>query len=277
MAHPFLPVTSVASGLWQNVAPNLDCHCIQIVNIAFISQAEGQAGWFLVDTGMPKSADDILAAAEAKFGGQPPAAILLTHGHFDHVGAVAELAERWRVPVFAHELEFPYLTGQTDYPEGDSTVEGGLVAKLSPVFPNKAIDIRKHLQKLPADGSIPGLHGWRWLHTPGHSPGHVSFFREEDRALIAGDAFITVRQDSLFKVMAQIEEVSGPPRYFTTDWEAAGESVRKLAALRPTAAVTGHGPPLSGETLSAGLTTLARDFDQVAVPDYGRYVETSHT
>lgn len=227
---------------------------------------------------MPKSADQILSASAERFGQENrPKAIVLTHGHFDHVGAVIELAQHWDVPVFAHEREFPYLTGKSDYPEPDPTVEGGLVAKLSPIFPNQPINLGDRLQKLPADGSIPDMPGWRWIHTPGHSPGHISLFRDEDRALIAGDAFVTVRQDSLFKVLTQKPEISGPPRYFTTDWKAAWESVKKLAALQPAVAVTGHGQPISGESLSSGLDQLARQFDIVAIPDYGRYVEGTTT
>ncbi len=274
MERSYIPVTSVSSGAGQNVAPDLYCYCIQVVNVCFIGSVDGTDGWVLVDAGMPKSTNDILAAAEARFGAnRPPSAILLTHGHFDHVGALLDLAAHWDVPVYAHELEFPYLTGQSNYPEPDPTVEGGMVAKLSPLFPNEAIDVGQHLQKLPPDGSIPGLPEWRWIHTPGHSPGHVSFFRESDRSLVAGDAFINVRQDSLFKVLTQTQELSGPPRYFTTDWEAARESVRKLAEVKPAAAITGHGLPLSGEMLSIGLDKLVRDFDRVAVPDYGRYVK----
>lgn len=273
--HPFIPVTSLSSGLGQNVTPDLYCLCIQVVNVCFIGQVDEPNGWFLVDTGMPKSADEIRKAAEQRFGANhPPQAILLTHGHFDHVGAVVELSTHWKVPVYAHEKEFPYLTGEQNYPEADFTVEGGLVAKLSSLFPNEAITVGKPLKKLPDDGSIPGLAGWRWIHTPGHSPGHVSFFREKDRSLIAGDAFIAVRQDSLFQVLTQLPEISGPPRYFTTDWAAARDSVRRLADLQPSVAITGHGPPLSGEMLSSGLQKLAADFDRVAVPDYGRYVET---
>ncbi|QRG69307.1 MBL fold metallo-hydrolase [Brevibacillus choshinensis] len=274
MERSYIPVTSVSSGVGQNVTPDLYCYCIQVVNVCFIGHVDGTDGWVLVDAGMPKSTNEILAAAEARFGAnRPPSAILLTHGHFDHVGALLDLAAHWDVPVYAHELEFPYLTGQSNYPEPDPTVEGGMVAKLSPLFPNEAIDVGQHLQKLPSDGSIPGLPEWRWIHTPGHSPGHVSFFRESDRSLVAGDAFINVRQDSLFKVVTQTQELSGPPRYLTTDWEAARESVRKLAEVKPAVAITGHGLPLSGEMLSPGLDKLVRDFDRVAVPDYGRYVK----
>ena len=53
------------------------------------------------------------------------------------------------------------------------------------------------MQALPEDGSIPHLPDWEWIYTPGHSPGHVSFFREKDLTLIVGDAFVTVKQESL--------------------------------------------------------------------------------
>ena len=72
--------------------------------------------------------------------------------------------------------------------------------------------------------------------TPGHTPGHVSLWRADDQAVIAGDAFITTSQESVYAVMTQREELHGPPQYFTTDWDAAKLSVQKLADLNPTVA-----------------------------------------
>ncbi|MER2031113.1 MAG: MBL fold metallo-hydrolase, partial [Solibacillus sp.] len=77
----------------------------------------------LVDAGMLNSANEIISVAEKRFGPNcTPKAIILTHGHFDHVGAIIELIEYWNVPVYAHSLELPYLTGQQNYPEPDPTV-----------------------------------------------------------------------------------------------------------------------------------------------------------
>jgi glyoxylase-like metal-dependent hydrolase (beta-lactamase superfamily II) len=227
----------------------------------------------LIDAGMPHSAQEIMNVANERFGeGIAPKAIVLTHGHFDHVGSIVDLLEKWDVPVYAHELEIPYLTGKENYPPGDPTVDGGLVSEMSPMFPNHGINIEKNVKKLPEDGSIPELQNWIWIHTPGHTPGHISLFREQDRVLIAGDAFVTVKQESLYKVMVQQQEISGPPKYFTTDWEKANESVKILEALKPEVAITGHGFSMTGEELSEQLSLLVRDFEKIALPEKGRYV-----
>lgn len=270
--YKYIPTTSISSGYGLEVLPDLYCHTVQIVNICLVGDPQ-KKDFALIDAGMPKSANEIISITEKRFGANSrPKAIILTHGHFDHVGAIVELVQHWGVPVYAHELELPFLTGEKSYPKPDPTVEGGLVAKVSPIFPNEPIQLRDKVHKLPADGSVPHLSGFRWIHTPGHSPGHVSFFREEDRALIAGDAFVTVKQDSLYKVFTQELEITGPPRYLTTDWKAAKQSVIKLEALQPAAAITGHGVPITGEVLSDGLQRLVNEFDQIAIPDYGKYV-----
>ncbi|WP_277678061.1 MBL fold metallo-hydrolase [Gracilibacillus dipsosauri] len=270
--YKYIPVTSVGSGMGMEVLPDIFHYTIQIVNIFLVGKPDTN-DFVLVDAGMPGSAEKIISVTEERFGANSrPKAIILTHGHFDHVGAIIELVEHWKVPVYAHENEIPYLIGQKSYPEPDPTVEGGMVAKMSPFFPNEAINLGKNVMPLPTDGSIPSMPEFKWIHTPGHSPGHVSFFRESDRVLIAGDAFITVKQENLFKVLTQDKEISGPPRYLTTDWKAAKESVHKLASLKPTIALTGHGSPLSGELLTESLDKLDKNFDKIAKPDYGKYI-----
>lgn len=273
--YKFIPATSIGSGVGIEVLPDLYCHTIQIVNICLVGQPDSK-DFVLVDAGMPKSADEIISVTEERFGeNNPPKAIILTHGHFDHVGAIIELVNHWQIPVYAHELEMPYLTGKKSYPEPDPTVEGGMVAKMSPMFPIEPINLGDHAEALPADGSVPHMPSFRWVHTPGHTTGHIALFREKDRALIAGDAFVTVKQEYLYKVLTQEQEISGPPRYLTTDWNAARASVEKLEALHPAVAITGHGLPMSGTLLTDSLQKLVKEFDTIALPDYGKYVPKS--
>ncbi len=253
------------------VAPGVRGLKTIFVNLYFINNGNGK--WTLVDTGMYGSASKIKAAAEELFGPHtPPEAILLTHGHFDHIGAVKELAAEWQVPVFAHPLELPYLTGLSSYPPPDSSVGGGGMAYMSFMYPKKPIDITGMVSPLPQDGSVPGLPDWKWIHTPGHTAGHVSFFRESDKLLIAGDAFITRHGESMMAVITQEKHVYGPPKYYTTNWADAHRSVENLAALEPSIAATGHGMPMSGEQLHYQLEDLVHNFWAVAVPEQGRYV-----
>ena len=130
-----------------------------------------------------------------------------------------------------------------------STVGGGFMAAISPLYPRKAINIGAKANKLPENGEIPAMPGWKWIHTPGHTPGHISLFREKDRTLIAGDAFTTVQQESVLAVMTQELDIHGPPAYFTPDWTLAKQSVEKLVSLEPECALTGHGKVVSGNLL----------------------------
>jgi len=243
---------------------------LALVNVVFSGAPDaGDRGWVVI--GMTTR---LVAGAAARFGADArPSCIILTHGHFDHVGALPDLAERWDVPVYAHPLEHPYLDGSAAYPPPDPTVGGGLMSLLSPLYPRGPIDLGSRLRALPADGTVPDMPGWRWLHAPGHAVGQVALWRESDRTLLAADAFITTAQESAYAVLTQEPELHGPPMYYTADWGLARDSVVSLAALEPERAVSGHGPALHGPDLRRALHALAADFDRLAVPDRGRYTD----
>ncbi len=255
---------NVAEGVWGMKDIFVNVYMIQNLN---------NDKWVLVDTGLKTSAPKIKKMAAKLFGeDSKPEAIILTHGHFDHVGSLTTLAEEWNVPVYAHYLELPYLTGKSSYPPPDPSVGGGLMSYISGIYPNKPIDISGDIYALPQNGSVPGLDDWRYIHTPGHAPGHISLFRDEDRVLIAGDAFVTTVQESAFAVMTQKKKVSGPPAYFTYDWPAASDSVRKLKLLNPEVVATGHGKPMYGKEMRKELHNMQEHFYENVVPHRGRYV-----
>jgi glyoxylase-like metal-dependent hydrolase (beta-lactamase superfamily II) len=248
------------------IAPDVGWLPISFANVYFIGRPGRK--WMLVDAGLPGRAAEIIEAAEAHFGGgSRPTAILLTHGHMDHIGSALSLAEIWDVPIYAHHLEMPYLTGKSFYPPADPTV-GGAIAFLSRFFPARARDLGPRLQALPK-GKVPGTRSWRWIATPGHSPGHVSFFRASDRALLAGDAFATVNMDSWRDLVTGRQRLSRPPSPSTIDWELAQSSINALAGLRPNVVGCGHFIPISDGDLPERLHRFADDFQP---PRYGRYV-----
>jgi glyoxylase-like metal-dependent hydrolase (beta-lactamase superfamily II) len=275
MTNKLLEIFTDATASTQQVTHDILLLKFTLVNLYIIGEPKGKdSKWILVDTGLAHSSKVILDEAERLYGENcPPQAIILTHGHFDHVGSVIKLSDQWNVPVYAHSLELPYLTGRKDYPPADPTVGEGLIAGMSSIFPNEGINLEHRIHPLPQDGSIPNMPEWQWIHTPGHTPGHISLFRKSDGILIAGDAITTVKQESLLSVLTQKQELNGPPAYFTTDWNKAEESVRTLQQLKPTLAITSHGAPMRGEELKAALEDLSANFHEKAVPEQGRYVE----
>jgi glyoxylase-like metal-dependent hydrolase (beta-lactamase superfamily II) len=254
-------------GMFESVAPGVGRLGILFVNVF----ALGDPGrpWLLVDAGLAGSAGLVRRAVAGRFGtGARPEGILLTHGHFDHVGAARDLAEGWDVPIIAHPLETPYLTGRSSYPPRDSTM-GGAMAQMSRLMPDHGYDFGDRVQELPTDGSLPALPGWRWLHTPGHTPGHVSLYREADGVLLAADAFATMNLDSWSAYLTREREFSRPSPPFTFDWRTAHRSIAKLADLEPRVVAAGHGLAMTGENVAYQLREFTASFTP---PRRGRYV-----
>ncbi len=250
----------------KRIAPDVGWLPISFVNVYFVGRPGSP--WILVDAGLPGRANQITEAAEARFGaGARPEAIVLTHGHFDHAGSAQELAEIWDVPIYAHLLELPYLTGQSAYPPPDPTI-GGAIAFLSRFMPSKSYNFGSRIRELKPK-SVPGLSDWQWFATPGHSPGHISLFRQSDRVLLAGDAFATMDMDSWTGLVTGKRVLAPGGAPFNFDWDATRASVRELAGLRPNVAGCGHGIPISESNLPARLERFAGRF---RAPRSGRYV-----
>jgi len=239
---------------------------VVVMTISNAYLAGTREAWILVDAGTPGRAGKIRRAAEARFGaGTRPAAIVLTHGHFDHAGSAGALARLWNVPVYAPRLEMPFLTGRSPYPPLDPTAPG-FFSGMSRLFPSRTVNLAGVVQAFDAGDALPGMQDWETLATPGHTPGHVSFFRRTDGVLLAGDALTTMNLDNAADTLLRRPAVCRPPGPATTDWEKARGSVQLLAGLRPRVIAAGHGLPMY--QAADELELLAAHFP---VPEHGRY------
>lgn len=185
------------------------------------------------------------------------------------MGSAKELAQHWGVPVVAHPLELPYLTGRALYPPADPTV-GGSLAFMSRFFPTQLPNLEGLVEALPLDDEHPPhLAQWRWLHVPGHAPGQIALFRLADRTLLGADAFATTNHESVPAVLLGLPEISVAGAPFNYDWAQCRRSVETLADLEPRAIGCGHGPIITGPEATAGLRRLA---DHYQLPTQGRYL-----
>lgn len=158
----------------------------------------------------------------------------LTHAHPDHYGSSHAICERLGIPMWC---------GARD---AEAVERGKLVAKGGLMIPGpRAHPIARRL----SEGDE--VAGFTVLDTPGHSPGHVSYWRESDRTLICGDVMWGFNP---FLLRGPIRE---PPSILSPDVARNRHSARRIAALEPALVCFGHGPPLRDPTkLAAAVAKL---------------------
>jgi glyoxylase-like metal-dependent hydrolase (beta-lactamase superfamily II) len=168
----------------------------------------------------------------------------LTHAHPDHQGASHEVCETLGIPLWCGALDADAMeTGQVVAAQPGSVLNR-VIGRLWPGPPHPVAVRLK-------EGDIAG--GFTVLDTPGHSAGHVSYWRESDRTLICGDVFNNMN------LVTGVPGLHEPPAVFTPDPARNRDSMRRLAALEPELVCFGHGPPLRNPgKLRAFTATLAR-------------------
>lgn len=262
----------------KEIAPGV--YCVEVgkgimrSNVYFVRSG---SSWALIDTASANCDRVIQEAAESLFGANtPPAAILLTHDHPDHAGSTLPLARRWGCVVYVHPDELPLVTMDSStylstVKKYANPLDTWVILPLLRLMPRRRESMLSEssfkdvVRAFDPDTGVPGLPDWEYIPTPGHTPGHVAFFRPGDRVLIAGDAVLAVNLNSLWGfllwgIRRNKQRLSGPPWYSTWSWRAAKESVAPLARLEPRVLACGHGLPMSGSGTAPELRAFADHF-----------------
>lgn len=181
----------------------------------------------LIDAGIRSSSGIILQAIKNKTITKHA----LTHAHADHQGSSKIICETLNIPLWCSELEKP------------AAENGNVIFE----YQNPNHIISKFQEKFWAGKGHPvsqtlkegdNIAGFTVIETPGHSSGHLSFFREKDGVLIVGDVLTNMN------LLTTIVGLHEPPNIFTTNQELNRESIKKLALLKPKILCFGHGPVL---------------------------------
>lgn len=241
-------VTEVASGV----------HHARAKHVSWVLLTEGDAVT-VVDTGYPGDRERLFRSLEL-VGHRPSdvEAVVLTHGHPDHIGSAEHLRTTYDVPVLAHTAEEGNATGTRIEQVSERAL---LLRAWRPAVFMWALEIlrlrataveRVHRLQTCGEGrlDVPGLP--TMVHTPGHTSGHCSMHLPHLGALLAGDALMTEH--------AVAPGLSGPrllPDFFNTDTEQARASLEKLRGLAADVVVPGHGPPFRGSPAEAVDLALA--------------------
>jgi glyoxylase-like metal-dependent hydrolase (beta-lactamase superfamily II) len=204
-----------AEGVWQLPAwfPNL-------INTYLLATPAGDV---IVDAGTRWATGLILRALR----GRKVALVALTHVHPDHQGAAHEICTRYRVPLACHEADADAMEGRRRM---------GPRTPLVKLFERLLMGPPHPVGRCLREGDALGE--WEVIHTPGHTPGHVSYFRRRDGVAIVGDL---AANHSLSEGQGWVVL---PPPFFSVDPKENLRSLRKLLELRPRRLLFGHGPPL---------------------------------
>jgi glyoxylase-like metal-dependent hydrolase (beta-lactamase superfamily II) len=183
-------------------------------------------GDVLVDAGGRFAPRKLLRA----LGSHQVRAHAVTHAHFDHQGGSRRVRDSLRIPVWCGEgdreaMETGDLSGVLPNP-------GTPFAKLHQALAGPACPVERTLKNGDAVGEF------EVVETPGHTPGHLAYWRESDRALVLGDVLFH-KNPVTFRTGLQ-----EPFHFATYDRRLNRESARKLAALKPSLICFGHGAPL---------------------------------
>jgi glyoxylase-like metal-dependent hydrolase (beta-lactamase superfamily II) len=205
----------LAPGVWrlkEFPAPTVNCYLAEDV---------------LIDAGRTWDRRRIFAELE----GRELSMLALTHVHPDHQGVAKDVCEARGIPLACHAGDVDAMEGRR--PVQEASADNPVNRMIASIWQGPPYKVERVLE----EGDE--VAGFRVVHAPGHSRGHVLFFRESDRVVICGDV---IRNMSYATGLPGIKE---PPPLFTYDVEENRRSIRRLAALEPSLILPGHGPAVT--------------------------------
>ncbi len=235
------PAIQLAQDVWR--IPTLGKDYVN--SFAFV---EEDGSVTLVDCGLPKAPPRIVAGLAA-IGKRPSdvGRILLTHVHPDHAGGAAEMGRQSGAPIWVHEGDHPSATSGTIAQPPDQRY---LLGRLFSRMPDSKFEAFTPGPLLRDGDVLPVAGGLRVVHTPGHSPGHVSFLHEPTRTLITGDSMFNFNFRGLI--------VS--PRFLCSDFALTKQTAHRLGELDYDVAGFTHGAEMTDnprERIRAYLSKLS--------------------
>ncbi|WP_322923495.1 MBL fold metallo-hydrolase [Paenibacillus campi] len=209
-----------------------------IVLHPFVIYEQGQA--ILFDTGFPGSYEALQALIHPSY---PVRSVVLTHQDIDHIGSLPQfMAQEPQLAVYAHEHDRAAIDGTAPFVKGSPE---RLNMLLSSVSQEDADEFRRvfsaatpaNVNHVVHDGEVlPFAGGMQVIHTPGHTPGHISLYHINSKTLFAGDAMNVVDG-----------ELVGPIPQFTPNFEQAIQSLNKLRTLAVDKVICYHGGIFTGD------------------------------
>jgi glyoxylase-like metal-dependent hydrolase (beta-lactamase superfamily II) len=169
---------------------------------------------------------------------------MLTHCHPDHAGGTAYVAQQTGRPVDVHADDAEFVRSGT-MPPRDPDV--GLLGKLVQRLPDPKMEGTPVGEELHDGQVVPFAGGIRVVHTPGHSPGHVSYLHEDSGTLITGDA--------IFNVLGR----RWPMKFLCSSFAMTKQTAHRLGELEYAVAAFTHGPEITDRPREAIRSFLARN------------------